>query len=421
MNSSEKTATRVPAKPSSISSEPAWPTNSPDLVTRASPDKSDDGKMNDEGEQAAETKLRQQLYDVLHPLILDILNKYPLTEFPKTDIAKVVNAIVQNGDGIAILDAIQKGDDALHVFLQPIPDSKFKKTRVWRYTAHNGTISPATYISLRKARKLMANTNKFCIMPRCLLLLHYPVNQLNDKQERDRHGVGLSYTFRQMKNLLGHLYRSILQAYVDLNLLQGVRVHILIPVPDGVPDARNPDLSKEDSSAVAHFAEAIRMRVRFLSPIYNLCHLIVKSAPVWDEVMQDLMDREVKGENVSMRSLRLCERLVNRSEGLNSAYTNYSIPVVKQNDTEMLKVKNKHPSHHFTQSNEFFLETILMSHILDFPTSQISFHKILTPHVSSFLDNHDDSISEILLGLKNDKATVRRIVKEILNENLVLS
>ena len=379
-----------------------------------------DGEKDDE--QDDEQKLRQQLCDVLRPLIQDILNKYPLNKFPKTDIAKVIHAILKNGDGIAILEAIQKGDDALCEYLKTILGSKCLPTRVWRYTAYKGTISSATYIPLRKAMQMMKRTRTHCIMPRCIPVLHYPVDATdNGKQERNRYGTGLSYTFRHMGNYFGHLYRAILQAYVELKSLQGVRVHILIPVPDGVPDARNPDLSKENPAAVAHFATAIQMRVRFLRPVFGLCHWIVKSAPVWDEVMKDLNERHVNGGTVSMRSLRLRTRLANMMEGLDSAYSSFTIQIVKQNGTDMVIVKNKHPSNPFATSNERAFETIVSAAILKFPTSQVHFYKIVQPLVSLYIENYEESIGEILLGLKNERATVRRIVKEILNEYLVLS
>jgi hypothetical protein len=108
-------------------------------------------------------------------------------------------------------------------------------------------------------------------------------------------------------------------------------------------------------------------------------------------------------------------------EGLDSAYSSFTIPIVKQNGTEMVIVKNKHPSNPFATSNERAFETIVSAAILKFPTSQVHFYKIVQPLVSLYIENYEESIGEILLGLKNERATVRRIVKEILNEYLVLS
>ena len=378
-------------------------------------------------DQASTTELTQQLQALLSTLT-ESLNKENLGKFPKTNVNDVIKVLLEREGTLAVLKAIKDGDEAAEKVLANLKVDVvnddgpcFHLTRVLCYTSLNGTISEAEYISLDKAKRLVENNGVFCIMAAFLILLHYPVNRRTAHQERNRYGDGLSYTFRQLQNNVGHYCQSILQAYVELFSLQNVVVYFILPLPDGAPDARNPVLAKEKPDAVAHFSELIQLRLNNLLPIFSLVHLVVKSGPVWSQLMGDFKSRGVEVKTVTMRELRLLTRMVNgkTGEGYNSAYTLHSFPIVKATDgLTCCFLKHKHPSHQFAQRDEFAFETIGLAAVLDFPTTQGYFYNVLFPVISSHLDDHDESISEILMHLKNNKALVFKIVKEILSNNL---
>ena len=381
--------------------------------------------------QDPSTELKQQIRDLLSPFIETILNKKNLRNFPKTIVEDVIKVVLEHDDTLAVLRAIQKGDEAAKTLLESIMDGVdgadnkpcFHPTRVMCYTSFNNKISEAEYISLDKATRLMQDNAVFCIMAAFLILLHYPVNRKTAHQERNRHGVDLSYTFRQLENNVGHYCQAILQAYVELFSLQNVLVYFILPLPDGAPDARNPVLTKENPDAVAHFSQLIQLRLNHLMPIFPLCHIVVKSAPVWDELMNDFKTRGVTLKTVLMRELGLRARITRANDGggYNSAFTLHSFPIVKVTGDDTCCLKNKHPSHQWAQKNEFVFETLGLAALVKFPTTQGYFYNVLFPLISSYLDDRDESISEILLHLRNNKALVCKIVKELLSTELKIN
>jgi hypothetical protein len=218
---------------------------------------------------------------------------------------------------------------------------------------------------------------------------------------------------------LGYLCRDILTTFVKVKRLEKFKVRLLVPLTDGVPDACHPDLKNEPAPRIAHFTEAIQLRIKNLKGVLGTAHWVVKSSPVWSVLFEYMAAANLLDGTVDMRKIGVRGRKKGGT-GLNAVFSMFSFEVVKQKGSNKYLVKNKHPSSQWTSENEFTFETCGLAFILKFVTHQGMLYNTLGPVVTEHIRSFDGSRSQILRGLRESRPKVLGLMTEILNEGLEL-
>ena len=384
--------------------------------------------MATEGEGTATSTRADEVLERLIPTV-----STTLTETLRTATAPIINksdsanAFHKTGKGIAVLQAINKGDKEEQKVVDAKKtdddiDTDFVPSRLPFIRIHKGQISHG-FMGVDRAIDLLQNT-PLCFLWIVLILLHYPVNKsaTNRFMERNKSGTGLAHTMQVLIDEILPLLTAILLQFIDQEKLSMFPVTLICGLADGAADCvGEADLRKVNPLRIAHFEQLYRIRTNTLLAVVEMgVHVVVKSGELWKTWAAIMEEKGARGRDATTRSLGF-----NRSNMLDESMRVAEVDGFYKKDstgkeTGDIHLHQTHPSARYTPKIERQLDRINLGVLSKVQTLQSWYFRTLIPGINAAYGNFDGDRTALMIALNrpDEKEGIVAKIKELLRREM---